>query len=93
MRIQSVECIAGTTIRLTWVSSGVAPDTIRSVLLSGSETMVSSLGATNSGNGHFYALHPIPTSGGWYVNEWVAVVGVNTYVNRQLVRSMRLEAE
>ena len=93
MRIQTVECIAGTTIRTTWVSSGVTAAPICSALRSGSETLVHSAGAVDSGDGHYYALHPIPTSGGWYINEWVAQVGVNTYVNRQLVRAVRLEAE
>lgn len=91
MRINTVECIAGTTIRVTWVSSGVTPSPIVSNLLTGSDTLVSSASAQSSGNGHYFALHDVPTSGGWYVNRWLAVIGVNTYQHRQLVRSQRLE--
>lgn len=93
MRVQIIEAIAGTTLRTTWVSSGVSCDAISSALLTGSETLVSSIAATSSGDGHYHALHGLPTPGGWYVNEWVARVGVNTYVNRQLVRANRLEVD
>jgi hypothetical protein len=93
MRIPVVDVIAGTTLRTTWVSSGMVPTSILSSLRSGSETLVHSISAVSSGNGFFFALHPVPISGGWYINEWVAQVGVNTYVNRQLVRAVRLEAE
>lgn len=93
MRIPVVECIAGTTIRVTWVSSGVVPSGICSNLLSGSETLVQSVGGVESGDGHYHALHRVPTSGGWYINRWYAAVAANTYESRQLVRSMRLEAD
>lgn len=93
MRINTVEVIAGTTIRTTWVSSGVAASPICSALLTGSETVVHSVAAVDSGNGHYYAVHPVPSSGGWYVNRWLASIGVNTYENRQLVRAQRLEVD
>lgn len=93
MRIQIVESIAGTTIRVTWVSSGVIPGAIFSTLLTGSDSLVSSRTAISSGDGHYYALHDLPDSGGWYINQWVALVGVNTYRSRQLVRAHRLEVD
>lgn len=93
MRIPVVECIAGTTLRTTWVASGMAPSPLSSALLSGSETLVHSISAVASGNGFFFALHPIPTSGGWYINQWTGILASNTYVDRQLVRVQRLEVE
>ena len=93
MRQNVVECIAGTTLRVTWVSSGAVPSSLYSRLVSGSEAMVHSATAIDSGNGHFYAVHPVPTSGGWYINEWVGIINANTYVNRQLVRAERLEVD
>lgn len=93
MRINTVECIAGTTIRLTWVSSGTIPSGAASSLISGSETLVSSVAAVDSGNGHLYAVHDVPTSGGWYINEWQATLVGKTYRNRQLVRSQRVEVD
>lgn len=93
MRIPTVEVIAGTTLRSTWVSSGIIPSQITSALRTGSETVVASVTATSSGNGFHFALLPIPTGGGWYINEWIAIIASNTYVDRQLVRATRLEAD
>ena len=73
----------GNTIKFTWVSSGSSPSTIFSTIISGSETVVSSLTATDSGNGHYFANHPAPSSRGYYVNKWVAQISVNTYVAKQ----------
>lgn len=93
LRIPVIECVAGTTITLTWISSGSTASPISAALWSGSETLISSLTATASGNGHYYALMDVPTSGGNYVNEWFAIVGVNTYRSRQLLLSHRLEVD
>ena len=95
MRIPVVEVIAGTTLRATYVSSGMTVSPLGSALLSGSETVVNSVVAVSSGNGHYFALHTVPTSSsaGWYVNEWIGVIASNTYVDRQLVRVHRLEVE
>ena len=93
MRIPTVEVIAGTTLRATWVNSGITPTSIGSALITGSETLVNSIPGVSSGNGFYFALNPIPTSGGWYINEWIAIIGSNTYVDRQLVRSIRLEVD
>ena len=93
MRIPVVDVIAGTTLRATWVGSGMVPTLITSALRTGSETVVSSVAAVASGNGFYFALHPIPTSGGWYINEWIAILASNTYVDRQLVRTTRLEVD
>jgi hypothetical protein len=85
-----VETIAGTTIKLTWISSGTTASPIISTLIDKSETLVSSVTATSSGNGHYYALHLIPNSQAWYVNEWWAFVNPNTYASRQLLSATRL---
>lgn len=95
MRIPVVEVIAGTTLRATYVSSGIAVPVLSSALLSGSETLVNSVAAVSSGNGFFFALNPIPNSPHmpWLVNEWIGVIASNTYIDRQLVRVHRLEVE
>lgn len=93
MRIPVIETIAGNTLRVTWCSSGVIAGALGSALWSGSETLINSVAAVDSGNGFYYALHNVPRSGGWYVNEWVGQIGVNTYVSRQLVKSFRLEVD
>lgn len=93
MRIPTVDVIAGTTLRATWVNSGITPTALSSALVSGSETVVHSVAAVSSGNGHYFALNPVPAAAGWYVNEWIGVIASNTYIDRQLVRVHRLEAE
>jgi hypothetical protein len=79
------DVIAGSTKKLTWVSSGVTPGTIACSLRDRGEALINSVAATASGNGAYFAVVPHPTSygGQWVVNEWVAVINGNTYVNRQ----------
>lgn len=91
--IEIIEVIAGTTLKSTWVSSGAVVTGGYSALISGSESLVNSVAAVDSGNGHLYGIHLIPSSGGWYVNEWGATIGGNLYINRQLVRAHRLEVD
>lgn len=93
MRIPVTERIAGTTLRATWISSGTAVSSIYSILRDSEEAIVNTATPVDSGNGHFFAIHPIPTSAGWYVNEWVAIVAANTYIDRQFVRSIRPEVD
>ena len=93
MRIPIIETIGGNTIRFTWVSSGDTASPISCALYDGSETLISSVAATSSGNGLYYAPMRVPTSMPWYRNEWIAVVNANTYVGAQLVRVHRLEVD
>jgi hypothetical protein len=93
MRLQVTDVIGGTTLRATWISSGTSVDSIYSHLLSNSETVVNTATPVSSGDGHYFALHPIPTTPGWYVNEWIALIAANTYVNRQFVRAIRPEVD
>lgn len=80
---ETYEVIAGATKKLTWVSSGVVAGTIASTLRDRSETLVSSMAASSSGDGQYYAIMGHPATPGWYVNEWIAVINAQTYVNRQ----------
>lgn len=90
---QTVEVIAGTTLRTTWVSSGVTPTNIFSRLSTGSaDTLVSSFAGVSSGNGFYYALHTVPNSGQWLVNEWQATIDGFPYFSRQLIWVRELRA-
>lgn len=90
LRPNIVEAIAGTTLKLTWVTSGATVLPITSVLIDKTEAVVSSTAGVSSGNGHYYALHLLPNSTQWYVNEWFGFVNPSTYVSRQLVHAERL---
>jgi hypothetical protein len=54
-------------------------------------TVLSSGTATSSGDGHYYYQHPVPSTPGYYVNQWLAQIGVNTYVGRQKFQAVRTE--
>lgn len=87
--IDTFEVIAGSTIKATWVSSGVTAGVISSALLSGSGTVVHSTAGVSSGNGLYYALHPVPnTPDTWYVNEWFTTISANTYRSRALINAL-----
>jgi hypothetical protein len=87
---KQVEIVAGTTLKTTWVSTGAIPGSIVSRLVNGTEAMVVSATGVSSGNGHYYALHYLPNSEAYYVNEWFAYIGANTYVSRQLIHAHKL---
>jgi hypothetical protein len=89
-----VECIAGTTLKATWVNSGVTPSSLQSLLLDSSDSLISSFNALtlgSSGNGFYYGVHSLPNTQAWYVNQWISLIQANTYSHRQLVRVHRLE--
>lgn len=92
--IKVVEVVGGTTLKSTWTNSGVTPSSLSSALLDQNELVVNTYNALtlgNSGNGHYFAVHFIPTSDDFYVNRWVGFIDANTYQHRQLVRSHKLE--
>lgn len=93
--IPIVDVIAGTTLRPTWVNSGVTPSSLYSELLDPDDNPIGSsfnaLTSGASGNGHYFAVHHVPTSYPWYVNRWISFIDANTYQNRQLVRAHKLE--
>ena len=91
MKIPISERIAGTTIRPTWVNSGVTPSDICSTLLGSGETLIDSLTAIQSGTGLFYGIHTLPRSPGWFINEWVSVINARTYIDRQFIRGVHPE--
>lgn len=90
IRPSIVEVVAGTTLKVTWVNSGVTPGAIVSRLINNVEALVNSATGVSSGNGFYYALHTLPNSDAWYVNEWYSYIGVNTYVSRQLIHAHKL---
>lgn len=93
MRINVLERIAGTTFMQTVVNTGGTISPLSFQLISGSETLVSSVAGVASGNGAYYGLHTLPGSEAWYVGQMIGVINTNTYVARQLVRARALEVD
>lgn len=81
----------GSTVKFTFVSSGATATAIWSAIYDKTETLVSSVTGVDSGSGHYYANHPVPSTPGLYVNKWVAQIGVNTYASAQKFRAIRTE--
>ena len=90
--IPIVDVVAGTTLKATWINSGVTPSSLSSALLDAGDAVVNSATPVSSGNGHYFAVHFVPTSQPWYVNRWINFTEGNTYQHRQLVRAHKLEA-
>lgn len=93
MKWPIVDVLAGTTLKAAWVNSGAVPSPIISCVYDRNEALISSVAATASGNGFYYAVHPLPNSSAWYVNKWFATINASTYVNAQLVRAIAPEVD
>jgi hypothetical protein len=87
MRLNAIVDFVGSTIRVTAVNTGATISPLHSALFDASGTLINSVAATSSGNGHYYADHLLPTSPAHYVNMVQGVVGVNTYRRYQLVEA------
>lgn len=84
-RLRIINEFIGSTLRTTFVNSGVTASPISSALFNSSGTLVTSVAQSSSGDGHYYADMALPMSRGWLLNEQIAVIGVNTYRRFQLV--------
>ena len=93
MRPAVIEKLAGTTLKVTFVNSGAVASPIGSALLDTSDALINSVAATSSGNGFYYALHLLPNSAQWLVNEWKATIAANSYTERQMVRVRKMETD
>lgn len=84
---------AGGTLRTTWANSGTTASPISSALFDKSNTLVSSIAQTSSGNGFYYADLIVPNSAGNYLNKQVGVIAANTYVRWQILRVLAPEVD
>ncbi len=85
--------LVGDTIEISWVSSGVSPSDIYCAVYNGSETLVDSATMISSGNGHYYHLHTIPNSEGFYVAETLATVSTKPYGRRIKFKAIKGEVD
>lgn len=83
----------GSTLRATFVCSGASISGGYSCLRDGSNALVTSRAAVDSGNGHLYADLPLPNSAQWMVNEWGVTISANTYRRFALVEVAALEVD
>ncbi len=85
--------LIGNTIRLTWISSGATPSPITAAIFTGSETLVSSVSMTDSGNGHYFADYTVSSLQGYFVYESTATINSLPYKNRTKYRTVLEEVD
>lgn len=88
--------ILGTSKKFTWISSGDTPTSIILRVYNGSETLVSSIAGTSSGNGHYYANVPFTGTNfvnGFYSYDWLAIMNSRPYVSRNLFKLIPKEVD
>lgn len=83
----------GATLRATFVCSGATISSGYSCLRDGSNLVVTSRAAVDSGNGHLYADLALPSSAGWLVNEWGATINGNFFRRFALVEVKTVEVD
>ena len=80
--------LCGDTVKIRWINSGITPTTIIAATYTGSETLVDSGAMVSSGNGHYYFLHTIPNTPGYYVAQTLATISSKPYKNRSQYRAV-----
>lgn len=93
MNPQIITEYVGSTLRATFVCSGATITNAYSCLRDRDHTVINSVTASNSGNGHLFADLPLPNSAQWLVNEWGAIINTNTYRRFALVEVKAVEVD
>ena len=93
MSREILETLIGDTIQIIWVDSGVTPTALVAAVYTGSETLVDSGAMVSSGNGHFFKLHTVPSTPGYYVAETLATIDGFPYKRRRKYRAVLEEVD
>lgn len=83
--------LCGDTVKMKWVNSGVSPSAIIAAVYNGSGAIVDSAAMVSSGDGHYYHLHTIPDTPGYYVAQTIATVVGKPYKNRTPYRALLMD--
>ncbi|MHB1099293.1 MAG: hypothetical protein ACYCZR_07030 [Burkholderiales bacterium] len=82
------DLLCGDTVKIRWINSGVTPTTLIGAVYTGSETIVDSAAMVSSGDGHYYHLHTVPNTPGYYVAQTLATISGKPYKNRAAYRAV-----
>lgn len=74
--------LIGNTRKVSWVNSGVTVGSLTLTVYANSEVLVDSSAMVDSGNGHWYGLHTIPNTPGFYVVQTLGIISNKPYKNR-----------
>jgi len=84
--------LVGDTFKQTFVNSGSSANPIIASIISGSETIISSGTAVDSGNGHYYYMASV-SAPGYYVSQWEATISGNPYKRRKRFKAVLSEVD
>lgn len=85
------DLLCGDTVKIRWINSGITPTAIIGAVYTGSETIVDSAVMVSSGNGHYYHLHTVPNTPGYYVAQTLATISTKPYKNRLAYRAVLMD--
>jgi hypothetical protein len=83
--------LCGDTVKIRWINSSLIVASLSSIIATtynGSETLIDSAAMTDSGAGHYYHLHTIPSTPGYYVAQTLATIAGKPYKNRMKYRAV-----
>ena len=84
--------LVGDTFKQTFINSGQTASSIIASIVDGSESIVSSGTAVDSGDGHYYAMAIVSTPG-WYVSQWDATISGRPYKRRLRFKAVMNEVD
>ena len=87
------EVVAGSTIKLKFISSGDTFSPIYVDVRNGDETLVHSATMASSGNGHYYYSYTVPTSSGFYSARMKGYVNSLAYIKPEWFRILPMEVD
>jgi len=84
--------LVGDTFKQTFVNSGASASPIVASIVNGSETIINSGSAVDSGNGHYYRMTSVDTPG-YYVSQWDATISAKAYKRRKRFKAVLSEVD
>lgn len=85
--------LIGDTVEVSWINSGITPSAIHYAAYNGSETLVDSAAMTSSGNGHYFGLHTVPNSAGFYVVYTIATISGKPFKRAEKYEAVTYEVD
>lgn len=82
----------GDTFKQTFINSGSSANPVIASIITGSETVISSGTAVDSGNGHYYQQAIINTPG-YYVSQWDVTISGNPYKRKTRFKAILGEVD
>lgn len=83
----------GETMKITWVNSGVTPETLIASIFDGNETLIFSGDMVSSGNGHYYKYAQVSSERGYFAAQTNATISGMPFPRRVRFKTILLETD